>query len=99
ELLKSYLKKPVADGKMRYGQFIHLKKDRTTIKVEVYGYELNCLNKKSRLVACVDITEKEKAITLLEEKQSRLNAAQEIAKMGYWELNLSTQVFFLSDMI
>ena len=99
ELLKSYLKKPVADGKMRYGQFIHLKKDRTTIKVEVYGYELNYLNKKCRLVACVDITAKEEAIALLEEKQSRLNAAQEIAKMGYWELNLSTQVFFLSDMV
>lgn len=98
--LQEYLKKNLGKrGAVRHGKFTHIKKDGTLIEVEVYGYRLNYSNRNCRLVASIDITDKEKAARMLELKKSRLAAAQEMAKIGYWELEVTTQTFFFSDMM
>ena len=83
---------------IRQGIFTHVKKDGRQIKVEVYGYKLRYGNRNCRLVTSIDITEKEEAAGRLELKQARLDAAQGLAKVGYWEHNISTQTYFLSEM-
>ncbi|AVR45109.1 hypothetical protein C7S20_07400 [Christiangramia fulva] len=81
------------------GKFNHKKKDGTPLKVEIVGYKVDYENHNCRLVACLDVTEKENFLTRLKEKEARLTAAQEIAKIGYWEWDKSTDTFFLSEMM
>lgn len=88
-----------AEKTSRYGKFVHLKKDGAQIKVEVYGYSFSYNNRICRLAACIDITEKEERLNLLKEKHARLTTAQEIAKIGYWELNIASQTLFFSEMM
>lgn len=96
--LQKHIKKSNTKDK-RYGKFIHQKKNGTPIKVEVYGYRFFYNNRNCRLAACIDITEKEETLNLLKEKEARLTAAQEIAKIGYWELNITSQAIFFSEMM
>lgn len=84
---------------IKNGKFTHLKKDGSIIRVEVFGYQLNFIKTKCRLVASIDITKKEEALELVQKKKERLAAAQEIAKIGYWEYNLLSQTYFFSDMM
>ena len=70
------------------GKFTHLKKDKTPIRVEVYSRHLNYMGRDCVMVISNDITEKEKAINELQTKEERFRAATEIAKLGYWQVNL-----------
>ncbi|NJW53045.1 PAS domain S-box protein [Salinimicrobium oceani] len=84
---------------VRHGKFSHCRKDGSLLKVEVFGYRFEQGNQNYRLVACMDISEREKTIARLEQKRARLTAAQEIAKVGYWTLNVSSQKLFFSEMM
>jgi len=81
------------------GNFIHIKKDNSTFKVEVTGQKIEYLDRTCMLVVIVDVTEKENALDLLRDHQSKLISAQQIAKLGYWKLNLSNNNLYWSDEI
>ena len=99
-LLLNHLKKSDTDKEIvRHGKVTHLKKDGSSLRVEIFGYKLKYGNRNCGLTACVDFTEKEKALEELKQKQKRLAAAQEIAKLGYWQFDLINGTFIFSDMM
>lgn len=52
-------------------------------------------------IACYarNITESKKALSALRDRESKLRAAQQIAKLGYWERNLETGELFWSSEV
>jgi PAS domain S-box-containing protein len=75
----------------------HRKKGGETVIVEVSGYAMEQGGRKSTLIMVNDITGKESALNLLRENQAKLANAQEIAKLGYWELELSSKTLYWTD--
>ncbi|HER40286.1 MAG TPA: PAS domain S-box protein, partial [Salinimicrobium catena] len=85
--------------RIQQGDFTHMRKNGSKITVKISGYNLLYDNRKCRMVACVDITEREEFLERLKDKQARLTAAQEIAKLGYWQLDTKTEKVLVSDMM
>ena len=81
----------------REGLWKHKKKDGTIIHVEVNTVEITFEGKQCKLVIVNDITEKIKAENELKHTTLRLNQAQEIAHIGSWEHDLSTDKLIWSD--
>lgn len=48
-------------------------------------------------VTCVDITEKKRYIAKLKEDEEKLQTAQKIAQLGYWQINLADFSLYWSD--
>jgi PAS domain S-box-containing protein len=92
EVLKSGLPKRI-EIKLEYS-------DRTGIH-EVYATPLK--NDKGEvtglLVASTDISERKKAEKAIEESEKRFNRSQEIAHLGSWELDLTTDQLSWSDEV
>ncbi len=84
------------EGIVNFGIFIHLKKDGTTIQVEVSGTKLTYLNRECMLVEIIDVTQREIALEILLDREAKLREAQEIAKLGHWQFNLQTKSLFWS---
>lgn len=76
-----------------------LKKDGSHVKVELSTQGFNYQGITYGLLLCNDVTEKEEALSKLKENETKLIAAQHIAKIGYWKLNLLTNELFWSDEI
>ena len=74
----------------------HVKKNGEQIKVEVSGHKIFYESKNCMMAICIDVTEKEAALQVLKDKDAQLENAQQIAKLGYWQLNLNTQSLFWS---
>ena len=70
------------------GVFQHIKKNGEVIRVRVFGHHFDYQGRECVLVVADDITEKEKAMRLLQEKDDRLTAATAIAKLGYWQTDV-----------
>lgn len=83
-------------GVFHSGIFTHRKKNGELIKVEVSGHSISYQGKKSRIVVCNDVTEKENALSALKDRESKLISAQQIAKLGYWERDIATNTLFWS---
>lgn len=79
------------------GVWQHIKKNGETIDVEVTAQLLNYGGRKATLVLLNDITEKKRVESRLIRSNRQLLAAQEIAHLGYWELNLATLEIQLSE--
>ena len=77
----------------------HLKKDGEKIRVETFGYHLKFDEKECTLVTNLDVTEKENALRELKDNTAKLEIAQKIAKLGYWERNLEKEELFWSDEV
>src|SRR6185312_12155187 len=56
--------------------------------------EIECI-----LHTCVDVTEKENALLHLRSNEKKLLAVQQIAKIGYWKLDLRTDKLYWSDQV
>ncbi|MGN6539669.1 MAG: PAS domain-containing protein [Ginsengibacter sp.] len=56
--------------------------------------EIECI-----LHTCVDVTEKENALRHLKSNEKKLLAVQQIAKIGYWKLDLRTNKVYWSDQV
>ncbi len=69
------------------------------IPVETYGYSLTYKNRNCRLVICLDISEREMYLKQIQEKSLQLEAAQKIARIGYWIHNLENGEFYWSDEV
>ncbi|MEO5966800.1 MAG: PAS domain-containing protein, partial [Ferruginibacter sp.] len=84
-------------GTINNGILLNKRKDKTTIKVNVLRNKFINNGRSCILVECVDVTEREEALQLLKDNESKYISAQKIAKLGYWELNLKTLELYWSD--
>lgn len=80
-----------------HGYWRHLKKDGVIIHVEITAQLIDYDGRKATLVLSRDITSKVHVESRLIRSNRRLQAAQQIAKVGYWEMNLLTNELYLSD--
>lgn len=82
-----------------FGVFSHQKKSGELILIEKKGHEVLFEGKKCMLIVALDVTEKETQIRLLEESEKKLNAISNIAKIGYWKLDLDGDTLTWSDEV
>ncbi|MCW3053182.1 MAG: two-component system sensor protein [Chthonomonadales bacterium] len=108
-LLKTIMTKVRPHAKR--GVWRHRKKDGSIIEVEVTEHDFQLRGKLARLVVLNDVTEHrriERALLQSEQEQrqlaehleketERLAEAQAIAKVGSWDLNVTTNVLFWSE--
>lgn len=88
-----------AEGVVKFGTTVHLKKDGKPIHVEISGYHLTYDGQDCSRVISNDITEKEEILQKLESNRAKLLTAQRIAKLGYWERNLKTNEILWTDEV
>lgn len=87
------------DKIVRIGVFNHTNKDGTIRVVDIMGHKVVFNGKTCILLLANDITERLDALRQLEENQKKLSAAQKIARIGYWQLNMSNNKLFWSDEV
>ncbi len=85
------------EGLINFGLFTHLKKDKSPMRVEMFGNRFSFKGKNCMIVFFMDVTESESALSLLQDNQQKLLVAQDIAKIGYWKLDLKNQQLFWSE--
>lgn len=76
---------------------LHKKKDGTYLPVEVTINSIRFGNKDYSFSFAKDITERKKVETLLRNNEAQLLKAAQIAKLGYWELDMINNVFTFND--
>lgn len=76
---------------------IHHTKNGEIIKVEGLGRLMDYQGRRVVLVQINDVTEKEKALQELKDNEVKLRTATNIAKLGYWQINLKEQSIYWSD--
>lgn len=81
----------------RYSNWRHQKKDGEILIVETTAHSLNQDGKRQRIVIVNDITQKMKMEQKLLENQATLKEAQAIGRIGYWDVDLQTDVHIWSD--
>lgn len=86
-------------GLMWFGTFMHVKKNGDTITVEVNANKINLGNKECIIAICNDVTEKEQVLTRLKANESKLIKAQQLANLGYWQLQLDGNTLYWSDEV
>lgn len=89
----------IETGVVSQSTAIHIKKDKSRINVETYGYNLNYKERNCRLVICLDVTEKNNHLKSLQEKTEKLINAEKLTKLGYLEVGLKDPYFFWSDEV
>jgi PAS domain S-box-containing protein len=87
------------NGNADLGMFIHRKKDGKQMHIQLSGKHVLMRDKECMLVVCRDVSKRENTLLLLEDIQEKLNAAQNIAKIGYWKLSLRSGRLFWSDQV
>jgi len=92
-------RKAAAAEERNYFVFPHRLADGTIRTVEVYSYPFQVGDVTMLYSVIHDITEREENKLLLRQKLARLERAEQIAKLGYWELNMRLGMFTLSDEV
>lgn len=87
------------DKIVHLGTFNHTNKDGTNRVLDIMGHKVVFNNKTSILLLANDITERLEALRQLEDNQKKLSAAQKIAKIGYWQLDLTNNKLFWSEEV
>jgi diguanylate cyclase (GGDEF)-like protein/PAS domain S-box-containing protein len=78
---------------------VHRRCDGSTIDVEISGYPLKLGDQPLMFYSSRDITERKHAERMLQDTTERLNEAQQISKIGSWELDFATGKLVWSDEI
>ncbi|MGN6602381.1 MAG: PAS domain-containing protein [Ginsengibacter sp.] len=99
DLFELHQKNSEIKGNADFGIFIHHKKDGTPIYIQFSGNAVSISGKDCMLAVCLDVSKRQNMLLLLEDIQEKLNAAQNIAKIGYWKLSLRTGQLFWSDQV
>ncbi|MGM1057304.1 MAG: PAS domain S-box protein [Bacteroidota bacterium] len=87
------------EGNIYFGVFNHKKKNGDLIRMEINGHKVDYLGKESILVVCQDVTKEEEQVRLLKESAERLKAAADIAKLGYWRLEMDANTLSWTDKV
>lgn len=89
----------IKDDVFNLGLITHIKKNGVQIKVEISGHKIFYQQENCMLIVSHDVTEKEAALQILKDKEAKLENAQEVAKLGYWQLDLKTEALFWSKQV
>ncbi len=82
-----------------FGVFQQLKKNKSLLTAEVSGFGFTQNGKKCIMIVCNDITDKIVAERQILENETKLKAAQKIAKLGYWQLDADGSSLFWSNEV
>ena len=80
-----------ADGAGFRGRWRHLRKDGSTIFVSLYSSPLTFAGRAARLVVATDVTEQQEADEQVRQSEANLALAQRVARMGSWEVDLTSR--------
>ena len=89
----------VASGETVTFETQHRRKDGTIFPVEVRARQFQHGAHRFRLALARDITERKRIEEVLRESEVRLQKAQQIAHVGWWERDFATSRVFLSDEV
>ena len=89
----------VASGETVTFETQHRRKDGTIFPVEVRARQFQHGAHRFRLALARDITERKRIEEVLRESEVRLQKAQHIAHVGWWERDFATSRVFLSDEV
>ena len=89
----------VASGETVTFETRHRRKDGTIFPVEVRARQFQHGAHRFRLALARDITERKRIEEVLRESEVRLQKAQQIAHVGWWERDFATSRVFLSDEV
>jgi PAS domain S-box-containing protein len=89
----------VSSGETVTFETFHRRKDGTVLPVEVRARQFQQGAHRFRLSLARDITERKRAEQVLRESQTKLEAAQRIARFGWWERDFTTNRVSLSDEV
>lgn len=99
KVLRAFRRVKARKGNFHFGTFTHLKKNRESILVEVYGHTVIFKGAEAVMVICIDITEQKLQWNELKKSEQRLQAASQIAQLGYWRFELDSSDLIWSDEI
>jgi PAS domain S-box-containing protein len=80
-----------ADGVGFRGRWRHRRKDGSIIFVSVYSSPLTFAGRAARMVVATDVTEEQMAEEKIRQSEANLALAQRVARMGSWELDLTSR--------
>ena len=89
----------VKAGEMVTFETLHRRKDGTVFPVEVRARQFQQGARRFRLSLARDITERKRAEEVLRESEAKLQNAQRIAHIGWWERDFTTNRVSLSDEV
>jgi PAS domain S-box-containing protein len=89
----------VTTGETVTFESIHRRKDGTVFPVEIRAHRFEQGQNFYRLSLVRDITERKRAEKVLRESEARLEEAQRIAHVGWWERDFATNHVALSDEV
>lgn len=90
---------PISESVVNFGIFEHLKKNGGLIKSEIFGYKISYNGRDCMMTACNDVTERVEAFKRIQESETKLLAAQKIAKLGYWQSFPNSKRLYWSDEV
>jgi PAS domain S-box-containing protein len=85
------------DEKIKIQHRLHCKKDGIVFPVDISGYAITLKGKKMMYAVCKDITKRKQAEDNLLKNQYYLTKAQEIGKIGTWELDIQKNILIWTD--
>ncbi|MFH5832549.1 PAS domain-containing protein [Halalkalibaculum sp. DA384] len=82
-----------------FEEYRYMKADGSFAYVEDRGFVIRDDNgKATRMIGAMrDVTEEKKAKQQIKDVNKKLETAQQIAKLGYWEMNVNTEEIYWSD--
>ncbi|MEB2784117.1 PAS domain S-box protein [Algoriphagus persicinus] len=86
-------------GNIYFGVYTHQKKNGERMRMEINGHQVDFQGRECIMVTCQNVTLREKQLLNLEESARKLQAASDIAKLGYWRLELDANTLIWSDKI
>lgn len=98
-LLYAATQKEETYGKIHKRIWIHKTKNNELLKVEVIGHLMDYNGRRVSFVQINDVTEKEGVLQELKDSEIKLRTATNIAKLGYWQVNIEQQHLYWSDEV
>lgn len=86
-------------GNMYFGSITHRTKGGECIRVDLNGHKVAFQERRSMMVVCQDITQRERQLFDLQASEKILKRVSEIAKIGYWKYDLATATLNASDQV
>jgi PAS domain S-box-containing protein len=90
---------PGGNGQPYLGVMRHRRKDGSTVRMDVHAYPMSFDGRSCMMIACLDVTERERWTERLARSEADLRRAQESARIGIWKLVIPSGSLHWSDMV
>ena len=87
------------DGNISYGIFTHQSKNGELSQLEIVGHQIKIKDRDCMLVSCYDVSDREFYLHDLKLTERKLEQASNIAKLGYFTLDLNSFKISWSDEV